>query len=209
MQCKTAPESQTASSSSQGPISPLLKRTLAGAEESLRFSKNVKTQEHSETSIEDLYAIACEGIPEEETMPKKMPCNKSPQQEPLKVEPKEEMASMLAAAKANSRLTRAAVTAGVAKLAKLKEKAQARLAHDAATAKAVAHAPATAKAMALASATAKAMAHAPAKAKMAHAPAKAKVMLTHQQPCSGHDDIDSNTVNDDDCLHEVATRPWR
>ena len=81
MQCKTAPESQTTSSSSQGPISPLLKRTLAGAEESIRFCKKVKAEEHSETSIEDLYAVACEGIPEEETMPKKMPCKKSPQQE--------------------------------------------------------------------------------------------------------------------------------
>ena len=125
------------------------------------------------------------------------------------MEPKEEMASMLAPAKAKTRLTRAAVTAGKAKLARLKEKAKARLARAAATAKAVAHAPATAKAMALASATAEAVAHTPAKAKMALAPAKAKVMVTHQQPCSGHDDIDSNTVNDDDCLYEFATRPWR
>ena len=141
--------------------------------------------------------------------PKRCLAARNPSRSHLRWNPKEEMASMLAAAKANSRLTRAAVTAAVAKLAKLKEKAKARLAHDAATAKAVAHGPATAKAMALASATAKAMAHAPAKAKKAHAPAKAKVMLTHQQPCSGHDDIDSYTVNDDDCMFEIATRPWR
>ena len=195
MQCKTAPESQAASSSSQGTISPLLKRTLSGAAKSIRFGKKVKAEEHAETSIDDLYAVACEGIDGEETMP-------------LKVEPKEVLASTLApAAAAKAKLPFFA--AGRAKLTRLKAQQEAKLAHAAATAKALPHAPATAKGLALASATAKAMAPAPAKAKNARVPAKAKAMLTHQQPCSGHDDNDSNMVNDYDCIHEVATRPWR